>query len=148
MRNANIITLYKTKGDKGDCNNHRGISSEYYWESVRPNYAEESSSSTEFGRPCPTRQPVRFSIKVLYSRYDIFPRSTTRKCREQHLPLHIGFVDLTKAFDKVIRSGLCLVLKRIGCPPTLHQLIVSFHEDMKATVQYDGSISGSFDIRS
>ena len=60
----------------------------------------------------------------------------------------MAFVDLTKAFDKVSRSGLYMVLHKIGCPPTLLELIVSFHDDMKATVQFDGSTSDSFCIRS
>ena len=75
-------------------------------------------------------------------------RQLQEKCREQRLPLHIAFVDLTKAFDTVSRPGLYMVLKRIGCPPILYKLIMSFHEDMKAFVQFDGSTSDNFDVRS
>ena len=74
-------------------------------------------------------------------------RQLQEKCREQRLPLHIFFVDLTKAFDTGSRPGLYMVLQRIRCPPILHKLIMSFHEDMKAFVQFDGSTSDNFDVR-
>ena len=64
------------------------------------------------------------------------------------MPLYIAFVDLTKAFDTVSRPSLYKVLKRIGCPPTLLQLIISFHEDMSACIQYEDCISDRFDVKS
>ena len=68
------------------------------------------------------------------------------KCREQHLPLHVQFVDLTNPLDTVSRSGLCRVLEKIRFPPILLQLVISFHDDMKATIQFNGSTSDSFNI--
>ncbi|XP_053381946.1 uncharacterized protein LOC128549358 [Mercenaria mercenaria] len=62
-------------------------------------------------------------------------RQLQEKCREQRQPLHLAFVDLTKAFDLVSRSGLFSLLQRIGCPPKLLSLIKSFHTDMKGTVR-------------
>ena len=41
-----------------------------------------------------------------------------------------------------------MVLEKIGCPKILLQLIVSFHDDMKATIQSDGSTSDGFNINS
>ena len=46
-------------------------------------------------------------------------RQLQQKCREQHMPLYIAFIDLTKAFDIVSRNGLFKVLPKIGCPPKL-----------------------------
>lgn len=39
------------------------------------------------------------------------------KCREQHQDLYLAFIDLTKAFDTVIRELLWSVLRKFGCPP-------------------------------
>ena len=46
-------------------------------------------------------------------------RKLKEKCREQHMPLYIAFIDLTKAFDLVSRDVLFKVLPKIGCPPKL-----------------------------
>ena len=63
-------------------------------------------------------------------------------------PLYIALIDLTKAFDLVGRDGLFKVLPKIGCPPKLPSMIESFHNDMKGTVQFNGSCSEPPEIRS
>ena len=46
-------------------------------------------------------------------------RQLREKSREQGKPLYLAFVDLTKAFDLVIREGLFQLLEKIGCSSTL-----------------------------
>ena len=60
------------------------------------------------------------------------------------MPLYIGFIDLTKAFDLVSRDGLFQIVPKIGCPPKLKSMIESFHTNMKGTVQFNGSSSRPF----
>ena len=64
------------------------------------------------------------------------------------MPLYIAFIDLTKAFDLVSRDGLFQILPKIGSPPKLQSMTESFHTNMKGTVQFNGSSSRPFDIRS
>ena len=64
------------------------------------------------------------------------------------MPLYIAFIDLTKAFDLVSRDDLFKVLPKIGCPPKLQSMIASFQTDTKGTVQFNGSSSEPFEIRS
>ena len=64
------------------------------------------------------------------------------------MPLYIAFIDLTKAFDLVSRSGLFSLLRTIGCPPHLLAVIRSFHEDMRSTVYYNGATSEAFPVSS
>ena len=75
-------------------------------------------------------------------------RQLQEKCREQQQPLFLAFVDLTKAFDFVSRSGLFKILQKIGCPPKLLAIITSFHQDMQSTVCFDGATSNAFPVSS
>ena len=62
------------------------------------------------------------------------------------MPLPVAFVDLTKAFDYVNQEVLFTILKKVGCPPVLLDLIKSFHENMQGTAQVDGMISEPFPV--
>ena len=146
MRNAKIVTLYKNKGDRSDCNNYRGIS---LLSTVGKVFARVVLSRLQIlaNRIYPESQcgfrSERSTIDMIFS-----VRQLQEKCREQHMPLYIAFIDLTKAFDLVSRSGLFELLRKIGCPPRLLNIIVSFHEDMKGMVNYDGENSEPFTVKS
>ena len=75
-------------------------------------------------------------------------RQLQEKCREQQQPLFLAFVDLTKAFDLVSRSGLFQILQKIGCPPKLLAIITAFHEDMQRTVCFNGATTDAFPVSS
>uniref|UniRef100_H2ZZE9 Reverse transcriptase domain-containing protein n=1 Tax=Latimeria chalumnae TaxID=7897 RepID=H2ZZE9_LATCH len=138
MRDTNIV--------KGDCNNYRGI---LLLSTVGKAFArvilvrlQQLASSVYSESKCGFRAG-RSTIDMIFSLCQL-----QEKCREQNRPLYIAFVDLTKAFDTVSRAGLFAVLEKIGCPPILSSLIHSFHNNMKATVQFDGPISDSFKMKS
>ena len=105
FKDANIIHLYKNKGDRASCDNHRGISllnvvgkimarvilnliTQYLLDDV------VSESQCGFRRN-------RGTIDMIFA-----VRQIQEKCREQNQNLYILFVDLTKAFDTVSRGGL------------------------------------------
>lgn len=146
MRDAKIVTLYKNKGDRSDCNNYRGIS---LLSIVGKLYARVILTRLQqlAERVYPESQcgfrAERSTVDMIFSL-----RQLQEKCREQQKPLYIAFIDLTKAFDLVSREGLFSILLKIGCPPKLHSLIRSFHDDMKATIQYEGSMSDPFHVKS
>ena len=77
----------------------------------------------------------------------VFPlKQLQEKCREQHKPLYIAFIDLTKAFDFVSRDRLFKILKKKGCPPTLLSITSSFHENTHSTISFDCTSSQPFKI--
>ena len=144
MRDAKIVTLYKNKGERSDCNNYRGISllsivgKVYAWVLLicLQKVAEQIYLESQCGF-----QAERSTVDMVFSLHQL-----QEKCREQWMPLYIAFINLTKAFDLVSRDGLFKALHKIGCPPRLNSLIESFHSNMKGTVQFNGNLSKPFDM--
>ena len=126
MRDVNIVTLYK---NKGDCNNYHGISllniiGKLFAKVVLMKLqvlAERIYPESQCGF-----REKRATIDMIFSL-----RQLQEKCREQGKPLHVAFIDLTKAFDLVSRDGHFKILAKIGCPPTLLSIVKSFHDNMK-----------------
>ena len=137
MRYARIVTLYKNKGDRRDCN----VVGKLY-ALVVPARLQKLAERVYLESQCGFRAK-RSTVDMIFCL-----RQLQKKCREQHKPLYIAFIDLTKAFDLVSREGLFNILPKIGCLPKLYRLVRSFHDDMKATIQYEGSMSNPFDIKS
>ena len=144
MRDCNIVTLYKNKGDRSDCNNYRGISLlsivGKLFARIALNRLQRLADRVYPESQCGFRAE-RSTVDMIFSL-----RQLQEKCREQQQSLYIAFIDLTKAFDLVSRDGLFKVLARIGCPQKLLSITKSFHSGMKAVVQYDGSSSSPFDV--
>ena len=141
MRDTKIVILFKPEGDRNDCNNYQGISllsvvGKVFARVVlaRLQILAESQCGIRSGR---------FTVNIISS-----VRQLQEKCREQQQKLYLAFVNLTKAFDLVIRTGLFKLLEKIGCPPKLLSIIASFHVNMHGTVSFDGEISEPFIIDS
>ena len=93
MRDSKIITIYKNKGERNDCNNYRGISLRSIVVKVYARVilirlqklAEHIYPESQCGF-----RAERSTIDMIFSL-----RQLQEKCREQHMPLYINFIDFT-----------------------------------------------------
>jgi len=145
LKNADIVKIYKKKGDRGDCGNYRGISllstagkvlSGILNERLKP-LAERILPETQAGF-----RTNRGTTDMIFT-----VRQLQEKCREQNKPLYMAFIDLTKAFDTVDRELLWEVLARYGCPPKFIRLIRLLHDQMLATVLINSGDSEPFEVK-
>ena len=81
------------------------------------------------------------------STVDIFClRQLQEKCIEQDQPLYMVFVDFSKAFDTVGRTGLWQLLRKYGCPEKFTTMIEALHIGMMVNVSVGGEVSESFNV--
>ena len=146
LKDVIIMFLFK-KGCKLDCNNYRTLSLISHMGKVlermilnRLNvFAEEKLWYPESQNGF---RANRGTVDSLFC-----SRLISSYCREKGLPCFIAFVDLTKAYDKVNRDILWLVLERLGIPKKLRNLIKDIHVGAEARVRDSGKFSGAFELQ-
>ena len=113
MRDAKIVTLYKNKGERSDCNNYRGIS---LLSIVGKAFARVTLKRLQcLADQVYPKSQCGFRAKRPTIDMVFCVRQLQEKCREQKRPLFLAFIYLTKAFDLVSRTGFFTILHRIGC---------------------------------
>ena len=73
-------------------------------------------------------------------------RQLQEKCIEQDRPLYMLFVEFSKAFDTVGRTGLWQLLRKYGCPEKFTSMIEALHTGMMANVGVGGEVLESFSV--
>lgn len=145
FKDANIIHLYKNKGDRASCDNHRGISllsiagkimARVVLNRITHHLLDDVVSESQCGF-----RSNRGTVDMIFAL-----RQLQEKCREQNQNLYILFVDLTKAFDTVSREGLWAILAKLGCPPKFVKIVQSFHDGMMARIVENGDVSDPFPV--
>ena len=141
FKDAEIVHLYKNKGDRQVCDNHRGISllviAGKLLARILLNRLQDHLSANELipESQCGFRKN-RGTADMIFA-----ARQIQEKCIEQNMALYITFVDLTKAFDTVCRDGLWKIMAKFGCAEKFIHMVRQFHDRMQACVRSNGSNS-------
>ena len=145
FRDATIVHIYKRKGNRQSCDNHRGISLlsiagkilarvllNRLIAHLEHGHLPESQCGFRAGRG---------TMDMIFA-----ARQLQEKCIEQCRDLYMTFVDLTKAFDTVSREGLWKIMEKFGCPRKFIAVVRQFHDGMTARVLDDGEPSDDFPV--
>ena len=142
-----VITVLHKKGDKTECGNYRGMSPVTHAGKVLLKVvARRLSACCEAKGLLPEEQcgfrPDRSTTDMIF-----VARRLQEIERKAGVSLHMGFIDLQKAYDTVDRTLLWQVLTRIGVPPQMIAVIRQFHDGMIACVRpNDGVCSDWFEV--
>ena len=131
LRDANIIHLYKNKGDRSSCDNHSGISllsiagkilARIMLNRITKHRLDDVVSESQCGF-----RKQRGTVDMVFA-----IRQLQEKCVEQHQDLHLLFI--------------WAILSKLGCPPQFVQIIRSFHDGMFCRVIENGDASDPFPV--
>ena len=145
LKDATMVHIYKRKGNRQSCDNHRGISllsiaGKILARVLLNRLLQHLEQGLLPESQCGFRAE-RGTVDMIFA-----ARQLQEKCQEQHSDLYTTFVDLTKAFDTVSRDGLWKIMEKFGCPGKFITIVRQFHDGMMVKVLDDGDESEAFPV--
>ena len=146
-RRGLIIKLPK-KGNLTDPNNWRGITllpvaSKVFLKVIHQRISQVFEEKSIIEDEQAGFRPGRSCTDQIFILRNIIEQS-----QEWQLPLHINFIDFSKAFDSVHRDSLWKILEYYGIPPKLVRLIKMFYDDYRCAVRQPGVNPEWFEVQS
>ena len=141
-RRSTLVPIYKNKGDIQNCANYRGIKLMSHtmklWERVieRRLRQETHISENQFGF-----MPGRSTMEAIY-----LMRGVMERYRKKQKDLHMVFIDLEKAYDRVPREVLWKALKKKGVRVAYIRAIKDMYERVTTCMRMDGGVTEDFPV--
>jgi hypothetical protein len=142
-RRSILVPIFKNKGDVQSCTNYRGIKlinhTTKLWERVIEHRFRRATRVTQnqFGfMPRRSTMEAIFLLQQLMERY-----------REQKKDLHMVFIDLEKAYDKVPRNFMWWALEKHKVPTKYITLVKDMYKDVVTCVRTCDGDTSDFPIK-
>ena len=142
-RRSILVPIFKNKGDVQSCTNYRGIKLMSHtmklWERVIEHRLRRMTSVTknQFGfMPGRSTMEAIFLVRQLMERY-----------REQKKDLHMVFIDLEKAYDKIPRNVMWWALEKHKVPAKYITLIKDMYNNVVTSVRTSDVDTDDFPIK-
>ncbi|BHF57146.1 hypothetical protein SprV_0100008700 [Sparganum proliferum] len=143
FKDAMIVNLYKRKGNRQLCENHRGISllsiaGKIFARILLNRLNNHLEQGLLPGSQCGFRRH-RGTTDMIFA-----ARQLQGKCQEMRTHLYSTFLDPTKAFDTANREELWKTMQEFECPERFTQMVWQLHDGMMARVKDNGTDSEAF----
>lgn len=141
-RKSTTVPIWKGKGDTLSCNNYRPIRLlshtlkifERVLDKRIRGCVEITPNQTGFRPGCGTTDAI-FALRTL-----------AEKHREKKLPLHVAFVDLEKAFDRVPHELIWFSLRDAGVPEEYVKWVKLLYTDSQSQVRSVAGTTAPFKV--